>query len=201
MKIVIVLAHPEAKSFSHAIARTAAQVLKTCGHEVCWHDLYAEKFPCVLPGHEIPREGRVPPRIRRYCRELQQASGLIIVHPNWWGQPPAILKGWVDRVLRPDVAYRFLPGDRGEGIPEGLLRMDHALVFNTANTPRRREERVMKDPLDTLWKNCILRLCGVRHVVRRMFRVVVTSSRKQRARWLEEIRKLVLRTYPRTKTT
>ena len=44
-----------------------------------------------------------------------RADGIIAIHPNWWGQPPAMLKGWIDRVLRPDVACKFLEGDGGEG--------------------------------------------------------------------------------------
>jgi len=54
-----------------------------------------------------------------------------VVHPNWWGQPPAILKGWIDRILRPGVAYQFLEGDAGEGVPVGLLKAETALIFNT----------------------------------------------------------------------
>ena len=63
------------------------------------------------------------------------------------GQPPAILKGWIDRVIRPGVAYRFLEGDSGEGVPLGLLRAQTALVFNTANTPEDRESLVFRDRL------------------------------------------------------
>ena len=53
--------------------------------------------------------------VASHCEELARADGIIIVHPNWWGAPPAVLKGWVDRVFRPEVAYRFLEGDTGEG--------------------------------------------------------------------------------------
>ena len=63
------------------------------------------------------------------------------------GQPPAILKGWIDRVIRPGVAYRFLEGDSGEGVPLGLLRAQTALVFNTANPPEDQESVVFRDPL------------------------------------------------------
>jgi NAD(P)H dehydrogenase (quinone) len=196
MKVMVVLAHPEPKSFNHAIAREAATVLQTQGYEVSWHDLYRERFPCTLPGAEIPEGSRVAPLIGRHCRELQNAAGLVIVHPNWWGQPPAILKGWVDRVFRPGVAYRFLPGDHGEGVPEGLLRMTHALVFNTSNTPLEREMTVMGDPLEAIWKHCILQFCGVTHVTRRMFQVVATSTHEQREGWLRETRELVLSHFP-----
>ncbi len=103
--------------------------------------------------------------------------------------PPAILKGWIDRVMRPGVAYRFLEGDGGEGVPVGLLRAKAAIVFNTSNTPAEREQNVFGDPLETLWKTCIFDLCGVKTFHRRMFGVMVTSTPEQRARWLEEVRR------------
>ena len=53
-------------------------------------------------------------------------------------QPPAILKGWIDRVMRPGVAYEFLEGGSGKGVPNGLLKAKAALVFNTSNTPEDR---------------------------------------------------------------
>jgi NAD(P)H dehydrogenase (quinone) len=161
MNLSIILAHPNPDSFNHTIAHTALTTLQQSGHEVVWHDLYAEKFDPLLPGEEIPKNAPLPPEIDRHCREIAAADGIIIVHPNWWGQPPAILKGWIDRVIRPGVAYEFLEGDSGEGVPVGLLKARAALVFNTANTPAQREQEVFGDPLETLWKNCIFDLCGV----------------------------------------
>ncbi len=111
------------------------------------------------------------------------------------GQPPAILKGWVDRVLRPGVAYEFLEGDSGEGVPVGLLRAQAAVVFNTSNTPAARELSAFGDPLETLWRNCIFGLCGVTRVERRMFGVVVTSTPSQREEWLRQVRELVTCTF------
>ena len=142
-----------------------------------------------------PRNWRGRPSCTRtlsnHCREIAQVQGIVIVHPNWWGQPPAILKGWVDRVLRPDVAYRFLEGDSGAGVPVGLLQAKAALVFTTSNTPPDRELAVFGDPLETLWKNCIFGLCGVPLVFRKNFAVVVTSTDAQRQAWLEEVKEMV----------
>jgi NAD(P)H dehydrogenase (quinone) len=84
------------------------------------------------------------------------------------------------------VAYRFSEDNSGEGVPEGLLRADRAIVFNTTNTERARELEVFGDPLETLWKNCILRYCGVRCVERRSYGVIVTSTPQERADWLED---------------
>ena len=109
--------------------------------------------------------------------------------------PPAVLKGWVDRVLRPGIAYRFAETDSGEGIPEGLLAARAALVLNTSNTPAAREQEVFGDPLERPWKDCIFAFCGVPVFRRRIFGVIVTSTPVQRKSWLDEVRDLTRQTF------
>ena len=196
MRISIILGHPKPGSFNHAIADTARDQLLTDGHRVDYHDLYQEHFDPALSADEILSSDSVPEPIRGLCKEASEADGFIIVHPNWWGQPPAILKGWVDRVLRSGLAYRFLEGDNGEGIPQGLLRANCAIVFNTSNTPPKREQEVFGDPLESLWKRCIFPFCGVGVVDRRMFGMIVTSSYEDRLRWLDEALKMVKTRFP-----
>ena len=196
MKVLVLLAHPSAGSFNHAIAAAASEELRSQGHEILFHDLYGEGFDPLLPAGEIPRDAPLPAPVEMHCRELRECGGIVIVHPNWWGQPPAILKGWVDRVIRPGVAYEFLEGDTGEGVPRGLLAGTRAVVYNTSNTPRQREEEVFGDPLELLWKNCIFSLCGIDDVRRTMFAVVVVSTPRERARWLEEVRGTIREIFP-----
>jgi len=196
MKVSVILAHPGPGSFNHAIAATVVKTLAENGHTIAFHDLYAEHFDPVLPYAEIPRDAPLDPVIARHCSEIATADGIVIVHPDWWGQPPAILKGWIDRVIRPGVAYRFREGDNGEGIPEGLLAVKTALVFNTANTPPAREREVFGDPLERLWNDCIFSFCGVPVVHRRMFAVVVTSTAEERAGWLAEAAALTRQYFP-----
>jgi len=195
MKISVILGHPKRGSFNHAIARAAVHALKTGGHEVAFHDLYQEAFDPVLPDVELPKGAVVPTLIMRHCDEIAAADGIVIVHPNWWGQPPAIVKGWIDRVIRPGVAYEFKEGDSGEGIPVGLLRAKSALIFNTSNTEAQREQEVFGDPLERIWKDCIFGLCGVKHVNRRTFGVMVMSTEQQREAWLHEVRETVGRCF------
>jgi NAD(P)H dehydrogenase (quinone) len=196
MEILVILAHPSRQSFNYAIAQAAIAELKQAGHQVLFHDLYAEKFDPLLPASEIREEGPIPKEVEKHCREIAGADGIVVVHPNWWGQPPAILKGWVDRVIRPGIAYRFEDGDQGEGVPVGLLKAKAACVFNTSNTTPERETRVFGDPLETLWKNCVFGLCGVNTFHRETFSVVVTSTIEQRQKWLAEVRAAVRRCFP-----
>jgi putative NADPH-quinone reductase len=198
MRISVILAHPDPESFNHAIAQTVFDALKANGYSVSYHDLYQEKFDPRLNLEELAKDAILPALIRKHCDEIAAASGIVIVHPNWWGQPPAILKGWMDRVIRPDVAYKFLEGDTGEGIPTGLLKARAALVFNTSNTETQREKDVFGDPLETIWKNCIFGLCGVTNFHRRMFNVIVTSTEDQRRGWLIDVEKDIHTFFPKT---
>ena len=197
MRISVILAHPDPESFNHAIAQTAVDALKANGYRVFFHDLYQEKFDPRLNLEELAKDAILPAVIRKHCDEIAAASGIVIVHPNWWGQPPAILKGWMDRVIRPDVAYKFLEGDTGEGIPKGLLKARIALVLNTSNTETKREKDVFGDPLETIWKNCIFGLCGITNFHRRMFNVIVTSTEDQRRDWLIDVEKDIHTFFPK----
>ena len=198
MNVSVILAHPnlQKESFNHAIARTAVDILKHNKHTVKFHDLYAENFDPIITAAEIAENASLDQSIARHCDEIVAADGIVIVHPNWWGQPPAILKGWVDRVLRVGVAYRFLEGDSGDGIPIGLLKAKTAVVFNTCNTPREWEMKRFGDPLEAIWKNCIFRFCGVKNVYRKMFGIIIISTAEQRKAWLAEIRETTANLFP-----
>ena len=188
MLISIIVANPKPKSFCHAIALTSASTCRGLGHEVRFHDLYLEAFNPVMDEQELREHRSGSVQVEDHCKEAVDADAFIIVHPNWWGQPPAILKGWVDRVLRADVAYRFTEGDAGTGIPRGLLKARTAIVLNTSDTPMERELAVFGDPLDTLWGKCIFEYCGVPRFVHHTYSVVANSSPEERSEWLQHVR-------------
>lgn len=196
MKISVILAHPDPQSFNANLAATVCDELARLGHAMCFHDLYAEGFDPLLCGPECRRGAVLPEAVERHCKEIAEAEGIVIVHPNWWGMPPAILKGWIDRVIRPGVAYEFREGDKGEGVPVGLLKARAAVVLNTSNTSSHREYNVFGDPLQRIWKDCVFGLCGVPRFYRKMFRVVATSSERQRQTWLEETREITAKYFP-----
>jgi putative NADPH-quinone reductase len=189
--VLVLLAHPNPRSFNHAIAGAVVDTLKANGHVPWFHDLQAERFDPVTTAEELARDAVLPPVIEAHVDEAVRADGIVVVHPNWWSAPPAILRGWVDRVLRPGRAYTFEPDGMGGARPVGLLRASQAIVFNTANTPQEKEERFLGDPLQTHWLKVVFGLCGVRSVERRNFSPVIISTPEQRQEWLEEVRLLV----------
>lgn len=201
MKVLVIIAHPDPHSFNHAIAATCLDRLFYNHYEIVFHDLYLENFQPILNKDEIPKDGIIEDfeLTERHINDLKTSDAIIVIHPNWWGQPPAILKGWIDRVLRPGIAYEFEEGDKGEGVPKGLLKAKIGLVFNTSNTSEERENKVFRDPLETLWRNCIFDLCGTKKFDRKMFRIVVTSSEEQRKLWLGEVTKMIDKYFPKKK--
>lgn len=95
------------------------------------------------------------------------------------------------------MAYEFLEGDTGEGVPRGLLKADSAIIFNTSNTETTREKTVFGDPLEAIWRDCVFGLCGVPTIHRRMFNIVVTSTEEERKGWLSEVAATIHRFFPK----
>lgn len=108
MKILVVAAHPVDTSFVAALHRQAVRRLGEAGHVIDNCDLYAERFDPVLSTREridYHDEGADRSRVAPYIARLRDAEALLFVHPVWNFGPPAILKGFLDRVFLPGIAF------------------------------------------------------------------------------------------------
>lgn len=191
MKISVIVAQNKNESFNHAIAETAVSALRELKHEVKLHDLYQEGFDPVLPiGEEKLPEEALPQTIRDYLSEIREADGLIFIHPNWWGGPPAILRGWVDRVFRQGSVYNFTPDGPVSYIGDKIVQ-----IFSTSNTPRDFELNFYKDPIENFWKVVVFGLLGSKSFERRNFEQIILSTPEDRKAWIDEVRETMFRRY------
>ena len=143
------------------------QTLQSLGHHVTLHDLYKEGFDPVLGAPELARSYSLDGMVQVHCQELAETDGLLIFHPDWWGQPPAVLKGWIDRVFRQGVAYSYDGDDFAPRSWTPLLTGKKGLVFCTSDA----DENEVPWTLETLWTEVILGRCGMKagcHVLRNM---------------------------------
>jgi NAD(P)H dehydrogenase (quinone) len=186
VKALIVVAHPDPASFNHAIGKAIHAGFLAEGLETSLRDLHAEGFDPVLTAGEARGVPSQDPLVTDHVEVLLDAHILGIVHPNCWGAPPAIMKGWMDRVFAPGSAYAFEKGTDQGDVPVGLLKARHSLVINTSNTTSQREAQTFGDPLQRIWTDCLLKYCGILHVDRRIFRVIASSTNADRQLWLEE---------------
>lgn len=188
--------HPRSDSFSHALAGAAEAQLLSAGWQVRRHDLYVDGFDPILRADETATLGEASLRVAdadttdvvaRYRADITTASALVVAHPNWWGKPPAMMAGWIDRVLIPGVAYRF---DETTGAPISLTPLRSLLVFNTSDTTPERETAVFGDPLERIWRACVGEYLGQPRYERLVCHRTSQSDDAQRAAWLERARLL-----------
>jgi putative NADPH-quinone reductase len=111
MRALIVHAHPSQESFSAALFAAATGALRAAGHDVATIDLYAEGFNAVMSADERRAYHSDRPildaTVGRHAELVRWADTLVFVYPTWWMGLPAILKGWLERVLVPGVAFHL----------------------------------------------------------------------------------------------
>jgi putative NADPH-quinone reductase len=196
VKILLIVCHPNTGSFNHSVALQARQTLEDLGHEVALHDLYAEGFNPVLPAPELARRFSFDPVVQLHSSELGGADGLLIFHPDWWGEPPAMLKGWIDRVLRPGIAYEYEGEEFLEKKKIPLLGGKKGIVFCTTNERDDAGEAGGVEILKKLWTRRILGYCGMDascHVLNDTFH----SDGHKRGAWVSFVKSILSESFPR----
>ena len=133
MRALVIYAHPKETSFSAAVRDVVTDGLAAAGAQTRVLDLYAEGFAPVLSAEELDRYEDTPANemgIEAHTAALRWCDTLIFVYPTWWYGLPAILKGWLDRVLVPGLAFE-MPDTEGGNIRPGLTHITGLAVFTT----------------------------------------------------------------------
>ncbi len=132
MKALVVYCHPRPESFNAAVKAKVLAKLQAHGVETQVADLYADGFDPTLTGHGLDVYEDTTQNqtgIATYCEQVAWCDTLIFVYPTWWYGLPAMLKGFLDRVLVPGLAFH-LPTD-GSAITPGLQHITRLGVFTT----------------------------------------------------------------------
>ena len=132
MRALIVFCHPKEDSFSAAVLHEVTARLDTAQAKYRVRDLYRSNFTPVLTAHDLDvylDEAANTEAVAQEVADLRWADTLIFVYPTWWYGLPAMLKGWLDRVLVPGVAFGMPKGS--ENIRPGLNHITRLGVFTT----------------------------------------------------------------------
>ena len=133
MRALVIYCHPSPGSFNSAVRDVVCAKLREAGSEVRLRDLYAEGFQPILTQQELensldPEHNAKP--VAWDTEALRWCDTLIFVYPTWWYGPPAMLKGWLDRVMLPDVAF-LMPDPENVTIRPALQQITRLGVFTT----------------------------------------------------------------------
>ena len=151
MNVLIIFAHPELNSLNGVMKDLAAKTLRDNGHEVKISDLYGMRFKAVLDENDFSQRqnteqfnpmmeqvnavgtGSLSQDIKDEVDKIKWADMIIFQFPVWWSSPPAILKGWFDRVFLPGVVHNIAEGKMYD---TGLLKGKKAMLSFTTGAPK-----------------------------------------------------------------
>jgi len=159
MKHLVVICHPRRKSFTQAIARSYIQAVEALGNEVVVRDLYRLHFDPVLGERELlDAKKRVTSRaVRSEQRHLSEAGGIAFFYPLWWAFMPAMMKGYIDRVLSCGFAY-----DLKNDVMIPRLTGKKALIFTSSGADMAYLQQSKQwSSMRLLEEENILALCGI----------------------------------------
>ena len=181
-KIFVVYGHYDEKSFNAAIRDTFKETLENNGHQVDIVDLYKEKFDPVFSGEEPDN------MILDHRKRIESSDAIVIVAPIWNFRMPAIMEGWIDKVLAPPWAFTFKRLVGNYGYPEGKLNSKKAKIFCTYGAPRLAITTFFLNlPIRRL-KRGVLHMCGIRKINYRRYFAVPFVTDKKRQEYLEDVR-------------
>jgi NAD(P)H dehydrogenase (quinone) len=188
MKVYIVYTHPNPGSFNHGLLESLSAGLTEAGHEVTVSDLYADGFKAELDAKELAglADGKVSDDVRAYQEKILAADAMAFIFPIWWFGPPALLKGWFDRVLSRGFAYDFGPAGL---MPK--LKVKKALVLATAGGMEKMYTDLgFTNAINKTLVNGTLQFCGIYNIKFRIFHDCLNCNDQFRQDFLAEARKL-----------
>jgi NAD(P)H dehydrogenase (quinone) len=137
VKVYVVYCHPDHESFTSAVRDRAVNALRNAGHDVQVSDLYADGFEPTMSSEEAldhlgPPSGK--PAVGGYCEHLKWCDALVFIYPTWWSGQPAMLTGWLDRVLIRGVAWELPVG--ATRITANLTNVRRVVAITTHGSSR-----------------------------------------------------------------
>ena len=186
-KVFVVYGHYDDKSFNASIKNTFIESAKESGHEIDCIDLYKEKFNPVFAGEE-PDE-----IVLNHRKRIEKCNVIVLIAPIWNFRMPAIVEGWIDKVLAPPWAFSFKKLVGNYGYPQGKLKDKKAIIFCTYGSPRLAVTTFFLNlPIRRL-KRGVFHICGIFNINYRRYFAVPFVSEKKRERFLEDVKKTAMK--------
>ena len=185
-KILIVLAHPQAKSYCGALAQAYADGARAAGAEVRQLNLAEIAFNPIGSG-SLDKPQELEPALKQAQADIQWADHLVFTYPILWGTIPALLKGFIERVFTPGFAVNFR---KDSPLWDKLLKGRSARLIVTLNTPPLLYRLLFRRAGHITMKRSILEFCGVSPVKITDIGPMKNSSAAKRESWIQQVRAL-----------
>jgi 1,4-dihydroxy-2-naphthoate octaprenyltransferase len=183
MRCLLILAHPRRNSLCGSLFDACAEGARQAGVECRELVLSEMRFDPNVHA-DSPEHQPLEPDLVRAQRDIHWAEHLVFVYPTWWGTYPALLKGFLDRVLTPGFAFRHVTHDRWDKLLSGRT----ADLITTMDTPPLVYRFIYRAPGKQALARATLGYCGIRSVRIAAFGPVLAAQTSQRQKWLAQAR-------------
>lgn len=189
-RILVIVGHPDGnpKRLCRALADSYAEGAEAAGHQVRRIDLADLDFPLLRTTDEF-QNGHIPPALKDAAEKIAEAEHIVLVFPLWLGTMPALLKGFLEQVMRPGVAFAYPEGGK-VGFARTLLKGRSARVVVTMGMPAFFYRFwYLAHGIAGMRRN-ILNFVGISPVRETLFGMVEGAGDAKRRQWIEAMRTL-----------
>lgn len=185
-KTVIINGHPNKDSFNFGIAEAYRSGAIEAGAEVKEIVITDLNFNSNLQfGYQKRME--LEPDLLKAWEIIQWADHLVWIHPVWWGGFPALMKGFIDRLFLPGMAYKYRENSVWW---DKLLKGKTAHIITTLDQPGWYYRLFFGRPSVNQLKKSVLEYCGVKPVKLTYIGIIRNSKDEQRSQWLKKVKEL-----------
>ena len=182
-KIFVVYGHYDDASFNAAIKKKFIETAKENGHEVDCVDLYKEQFDPIFSGEQPDAI------VTDHQKRIEKSDTIVLIAPIWNFRMPAIVEGWIDKVLAPPWAFKFKKIFGNYGYPVGSLSEKKAIVFCTYGSPQFAIRTFFLNMPTKRLRRGVFNICGINDVTYRRYFAVPFVSDEKRKKFLEDVKK------------
>jgi putative NADPH-quinone reductase len=189
MKTIIVYAHPWEGSYNHAVKETVVSALQKSSRDYDLIDLYADNFQASMEKENLALYNKGESQdslVKKYQKMIDDCDNLVLIFPIWWSTYPAILKGFLDKVLLSNWAYNY------EGfLPKGKLdQIKKAYVLTTMGGPEIFYRLFLGNFINVTLMRGTLMFCGIKKMKWLNLSSIKSSSQRKREKHLKKIEKI-----------
>lgn len=186
MKILVITGHPDSQSYCTALSDAYIAGTSENTAQIRRIDLSKLKFdPNLKYGYRKRTE--LEEDLKEAQKQIRWADHLVFVYPTWWGAMPALLKGFIDRTFLPGFSFQYR---KDSAFWDKLLTGKSAHLIVTTDTPSWYNRLIYKRAGLMVMKRNVLQFCGIKRVRITEIGPIKTSSEKQRAQWLKDVKRL-----------
>ncbi|AKP67408.1 NAD(P)H-dependent oxidoreductase [Companilactobacillus ginsenosidimutans] len=192
MNTLVVYCHPYEGSFCHAILEHLETGADKAGKNLDVIDLYKDHFNPVMSGRDLlgfVKHQAVDEQAIDYANRLKKADHLVLVFPIWWELMPAMMKGFIDKVIFPGQTYAYK--SNSVSMRTLLPNLKSTTVITTMNTPKIMYKFTYGNAIKEALIKGSFKKSGFKNVKWLSFNMVKMRSNETRVKWLDRAERVV----------